>query len=66
MSCIELHELLANKRVVKTDKFQFYMHSVTASLLNSVGGVGNVGLWVVWVNKILALVKKMAWVAWVA
>ena len=40
VSSLELHELLANKRVAKTDKFQFCMHPVTASLLNSVGGAG--------------------------
>ena len=42
MSSIELHEFSANKRVVKTDQFQFSLHSVTASLLNSVGGAGGV------------------------
>ena len=46
MSCIKLHELSANKRVPKTDKFQLYMHPVTASLLDGVGGAGSVGLWV--------------------
>ena len=43
MSCIELHEFLTNKQVVKTDKFQFCMHPAAASLLNSVGGTGSVG-----------------------
>ena len=47
MSSIELDEFLANKRVVKTNQFQFCMHPVTASLLDSVGGAGGVGSWVV-------------------
>ena len=42
VSCIKLHELSANKRVAKTDKFHLYMHPVTASLLDS----GFVGSWV--------------------
>ena len=46
VSCIKLHELSANKRVAKTGKFQLYMHPVTASLLNSVGGAGSVGSWI--------------------
>ena len=46
VSCIKLHELSANKRVAKTDKFQLCMHPVTASLLDSVGGAGSVGSWV--------------------
>ena len=43
MSSIELHEISANKRVVKTDPFQFCRHPVTGSLLNSVGGADGVG-----------------------
>ena len=62
MSSIELHEFSANKRAVKTDQFQFCMHPVTASLLNSVVGAGGVGSWVVWVHKILVRLKK--WLEW--
>ena len=62
MSSIELHKFLANKRVVKTDQFQFCMHPVTASLLNIVGGAGDVVSWVVWVHKLLARLKK--WLEW--
>ena len=47
MSSIELHEFLANKQVAKTDQFQFCMHPVTESLLNSVGDTGGVGSLVV-------------------
>ena len=43
VSSIELYEFSANKRVVKTDQFQFCMDPVTASLLDSVGGAGGVG-----------------------
>ena len=46
MSCIELHELSANKRVIKADKFQFYMHPVTVSLLNSLGDACSMDYWV--------------------
>ena len=62
MSCVELHELLPKKLVVKSDKFQFYMHPLTVSLLFSVGGVGSVGSWVVWVDKFWHSLKK--WLRW--
>ena len=58
MSSIELHEFSSNKRVIKTDEFQFCMHPVTAGLLNSVAGAGGVGSWVVWVHKIFARLKN--------
>ena len=58
MSSIELHEFSANKRVVKSDQFQFCMRPVTASLLNSAGGAGGVGSLVVWAHKILARLKN--------
>ena len=46
VSCIELHELSANKRVIKADKFQFYMHPVTVSLLNNLGDACSMDSWV--------------------
>ena len=54
-----MHKLSANKRVIKTDKFQFYMHPVTVSLLNSLGDACSMGSWVVQVHKLLAWLKKM-------
>ena len=58
VSSIELHEFSANKRVVKSDQFQFCMRPVTASLRNSGGGAGGVGSWVVWAHKVLARLKN--------
>ena len=60
-----MHEFLANKRVVKTNHFQFCMHLVTASLLNSVGGAGGMSSWVVWLYRILERLKKwLEWLGW--
>ena len=59
MSSIELHEFSANEQIVKTDQFQFCMHPVTVSLLNSERGAGGMGSWVVWVHKILSLLENV-------
>ena len=64
MSCIELHELAANKPVAKTYKFQFYMHPVTTSLLNSVGGAGSVGWWCESIKFWHGSKKLFGWRGW--